>query len=352
MAEVKNDVFTTAIANSASPSFEESYANAAAVPSDAVHEQEFSPVAKEEPLQFVQPPYQPPPLAFQTIPISPSEPKTVPTYTQYTTSLPPSNYDPPQQSPTVPPREPSPPPPRTRACWKLAFWRHFFRVDTNDVLLRVVTALTPIRPPPYLEKKNYSLFSPEAPGAEPQPDQLDAVPLNREPDLYGFVWIGATLWVVMAVVAHVTYAHNCPEGGKTSGRESDCEGGWFGVVGIAFWVIFGYIAVIPTIQWAVLRWKGAPTTLLELLCLYGYAQTPFIAASAICVLPWNAFRWIAVVLAWLWSTLSIVLNLANVWRHCLEQKWALGVAAGVVLCHAGLALSFKLKLFSSLIDLS
>jgi len=58
----------------------------------------------------------------------------------------------------------------------------------------------------------------------------------------------------------------------------------FSKLSVASTLLYGYIAVIPLIGWAVSKWVlAAPFGLIDLVCIYGYALTVLIPAAVICV---------------------------------------------------------------------
>eukprot|EP01006_Ploeotia_vitrea_P060866 TRINITY_DN76746_c0_g1_i1.p1 TRINITY_DN76746_c0_g1~~TRINITY_DN76746_c0_g1_i1.p1 ORF type:complete len:369 (-),score=47.68 TRINITY_DN76746_c0_g1_i1:77-1183(-) len=240
-----------------------------------------------------------------------------------------------------------PPPPATKAFWTLRFWQQFFNVDTKDVANRCLGTVRFWTPPDFLAHKDYSYAAHQAQENNGPSAMLEAPPQphHAEADLYGPFWICATLWIVLAVVANIARTQICDETDPSIKLDKSCEDSWFSVFGVAGGVIYGYGLFVPLALWLIMKWKDVPVGLVDTICLYGYAFTPFCVAAVLCLIPSAAVQWIVSFAACVLSMLYIVANLFGVWKQTLEKKWFLIVVIGAVICHAGLVISFNLVFF-------
>eukprot|EP00667_Euglena_gracilis_P018803 EG_transcript_20030 len=199
--------------------------------------------------------------------------------------------------------------------YSLGFWQSLFDVDTKDVQGRLRSALL-LRPPEYLSAQPY--------GHVPQvPDVEDGAPshtVNRNPDFYGPLWIGATLCLVLVVISHTLNAIQC----ATVQQKKTCTQSWFAPVALGCSLVFGFELLVPVGLWVVMRWKDVPLALMELVCLYGYSFAAFVPATVLWVLPWSWLRWVVFFGAFGLSSANIVRNLLRVWQQHLEPQWLLG----------------------------
>eukprot|EP01012_Entosiphon_sulcatum_P066711 TRINITY_DN96073_c0_g1_i1.p1 TRINITY_DN96073_c0_g1~~TRINITY_DN96073_c0_g1_i1.p1 ORF type:complete len:303 (+),score=39.03 TRINITY_DN96073_c0_g1_i1:26-934(+) len=226
----------------------------------------------------------------------------------------------------------------------IAFWRDLFDVDTEDVVERVMCALKPMSIPPYMRARRYHALA----SVEPTELEDPSFPMpaaSQRADLYGPLWVCTTLWVVVAVVAHLTRVVNCPADQELP----ECHESWAAAAGRSWGVIFGFEFFVPVCLWGFLRIQGAAVDLLDLICLYGYAFSSFILASVVCAVPWFIVQWAAVVCAFCVSTTHIVSNLWAVWRQNLEARCFFTVLAASVTAQLALAISLKWNYFTSFV---
>ncbi|KAJ0763748.1 putative Yip1 domain, protein Yip5/YIPF1/YIPF2 [Helianthus annuus] len=154
----------------------------------------------------------------------------------------------------------------------VAAYRPYFDVDTSDVLERIKDSLLPF---------NGSFNEKTA----------------SNPDLYGPFWICTTLiFVAASIGTFVTYlAH------KLQHKE------WNYDINLVTWsagVFYGYVLVVPLCLYVILKYFSAPSTLVQLFCLYGYSLFVFMRE------PWD-FRSMYQLISpdidlWLWSLILSV----------------------------------------------
>jgi hypothetical protein len=109
--------------------------------------------------------------------------------------------------------------------------------------------------------------------------------------------------------------------------------------------IYSYVFLGSLAVWGVCKYYQAPITLLELICIYGYAMFIFIPISVVCVIPLDGLKWGLSAVAFLCSGLFIVVN---VWPSVSQANRGLAVIlTGVMLaCHLGMTLLFKFFFFT------
>ena len=177
------------------------------------------------------------------------------------------------------------------ACFSVEYYRPYFDVDTEDVLLRLKSAL--------------SLSS----------TFLDVVKEN--PDAYGPWWISTTLIFLMAVTSHMA-------GLMVHGRDYEFD---FQVVSIAACTVYTYVAILGAAIFLGLNyWLKTPLTLLQCFCVVGYSLTIYLPAALLCV--FSILRnWPPLLAAWIFSSLFIVKSLFPIISDHHNQHIALFATA-------------------------
>eukprot|EP01122_Echinamoeba_exundans_P007402 TRINITY_DN2271_c0_g1_i1.p1 TRINITY_DN2271_c0_g1~~TRINITY_DN2271_c0_g1_i1.p1 ORF type:complete len:352 (+),score=86.04 TRINITY_DN2271_c0_g1_i1:150-1205(+) len=191
--------------------------------------------------------------------------------------------------------------------WQLAFYQKMFNVDTVDVLDRIFRACVPFR-------RNFF------PVVKPNPD------------LYGLLWICATLVFIMAAAGNFANFLNAKWNGTLWAYD-------FSKLPYAAGVIYGYNLLIPAGLWGILSWiDDFDISLIQMLCLYGYSMFIFIPSCVLSALPWDISRYLSVGIA---CGISVLHLLFAMWPQLGgRSKWSLFLLIGVAALHAALALSF------------
>lgn len=183
------------------------------------------------------------------------------------------------------------------ACLSVEYYRQYFDVNTEDVLLRLKYAL---------------LFCGGASGQSPF---LDVV--REKPDAYGPWWISTTLIFLMSVTSQVT--------GMLSGTSFNFE-----VVTWAAMTVYSYVGVLAVALWLALNyWLKAPLSLLQCACVVGYSLTVYLPATLLCVLFGFLSYWPPLLAAGLLSSLFIAKALFPLVQHHDNKQLALFAAAGL-----------------------
>eukprot|EP00262_Sarcandra_glabra_P016528 TRINITY_DN5426_c0_g4_i2.p1 TRINITY_DN5426_c0_g4~~TRINITY_DN5426_c0_g4_i2.p1 ORF type:complete len:285 (-),score=27.32 TRINITY_DN5426_c0_g4_i2:183-1037(-) len=194
----------------------------------------------------------------------------------------------------------------------LAAYKPYFDVDTSDVLERIKDSLFPFK----------GSFSEKT---------------ENNPDLYGPFWICTTLiFVAASIGTFVTYfAH------KLQKKEWDYD------INLVTWsagLFYGYVTFVPLGLYIILKYFSAPSSLVQLWCLYGYSLFVFIPASCLSVVPVEVFRWAVAGVAGFMSATFVALNLRTHIKSA-DRSWFL-IVAGIFLLQLALAVILKLYLFT------
>jgi protein YIPF1/2 len=127
--------------------------------------------------------------------------------------------------------------------------------------------------------------------------------------------------------------------------------------------MYSYTFIIPTVLWLVVRYLNISptTTLVQLICLYGYSNITWIPVAILSISPLlgaptasNIIRWIFITLGFAFSGSFIGKNLymvlipresANV---TVNKSAGISVLIGVLLVHTAFALSVKILFFAGI----
>ncbi|CAH2273046.1 YIPF2 isoform X1 [Pelobates cultripes] len=201
--------------------------------------------------------------------------------------------------------------------WTFQYYQDFFDVDTYQVLDRIKASVIP------LPGKNFVRHH-----------------LRNNPDLYGPFWICATLVITLSIMGNLsTFIQMHDRAGYNYNPQ-------FHKVSVAGVIIYSYAWLVPLALWGFLQWrKGVMQgvgsySFLETVCVYGYSLTVYIPTTILCVIPFELFRWILIIVAM--SISGFVLVLAF-WPHIRnDNKMAsLGMVIGMIALHVLMAVGFK-----------
>eukprot|EP01132_Coremiostelium_polycephalum_P002429 gene2429-2999_t len=196
--------------------------------------------------------------------------------------------------------------------WQVQYYGKLFNVDSNEVGLRLIRSMIPIK---------FSFFN----------------LIKENPDLYGPVWVATTLVFVIAVSSNLNEYFNSDH----SAWEVDVKKLVYSAI-----AIYGYSVIIPVVLWGIFKWMKLGIGLLDMLCIYGYTLFIYIPASILCVVPQSLAQWIIVGGACLLSGVFLVTNVFTPLKEDFTKR-------GLIICgvigalHAGLALVFKLYFFAN-----
>lgn len=197
-----------------------------------------------------------------------------------------------------------------------------------------------------------------------KPDFLDrVVGGGGGPDLYGPFWLPTTLAFLSAVLGNLAgwLSWRRAHAGKSSSSDHSA---WFydvDKVGAAAGLLYAYVGLGGAGLWAAAKWgcgvSGDVLSLPGALCVYGYALTLFLPASAVAVIPQDGVRWGVIAAATAGSGAFLVLNVRGALQHSGEEGdggssgsgrralKAAPVLLAMAAAHAGLGLAMKLLIF-------
>lgn len=180
----------------------------------------------------------------------------------------------------------------------------YFDVDTLDVKRRIVLAVNPL--------SNQRLLSNSGPAGTIEDGKI--------PDLWGPVWVYQTLVFAMffsTTVAGMIYNAAFSNGGR---YEYSVE-----LLGAAAGMLAGFTFLVPCGMWLLIQYLNlVPSlTLVQTVCLYGYANAVWVPVILICGSPLVSpylegekgtiiVRWILGGIGFLLSGKFLVTNLKNV----------------------------------------
>ncbi len=181
-----------------------------------------------------------------------------------------------------------------------SFYVACFDVDVGDVVSRVRAALWPFRPPqPFLAL------------------------VAGKPDLYGPVWLAATLVFTIAVGFNMASWLNFVAVSSVAPWEYD-----FKALTKAIVFVFGFTFGAPAAVWLGMGYalpRGVCLGLVTLTCVYGYSIVPFIPAALLCIVPSGALQWLAVAVA---IVISVAFTLQSTYRSMLAAMEAAAAGQG------------------------
>ena len=129
--------------------------------------------------------------------------------------------------------------------------------------------------------------------------------LNRNPDLYGPVWISST--VIFMLTATANFADWLE-------YVSTMRPTWtydFTKMTLGATIIYAYTFGVPLLVYLALRYAGTRVAFTEVICLYGYSLFVYIPASILCIPPAAWLQWLVVSVAALASTAFVVRSLRH-----------------------------------------
>lgn len=192
---------------------------------------------------------------------------------------------------------------------RVATYQPYFNVDTEEVSHRILQSLLLNRGGEFITMTSHN------------------------PDLYGPFWICTTLiFVASACGNFATYLSN--------------HASWQFDISKVNWgagLFYGYAFLLPLVLYFFFKYIGLALGLVQLWCLYGYSLFVFIPASALALIPVGLLKWIIVAAAGLVSTTFVTLNIKT---HLGLSDWSYIVVLGLLVLHAGFALTFKILFFA------
>ncbi|XP_010262637.1 PREDICTED: protein YIPF1 homolog isoform X3 [Nelumbo nucifera] len=168
-----------------------------------------------------------------------------------------------------------------KGLFSISSYTQYFNVDADIVVDRIIGSMNPT---------SGNFF-----------DKIEA-----NPDLYGLIWISATLVFLLASLGNcATYLIHKQTNHSTS---------WsFDVsyVSVAACTVYGYVLVVPTAFYFLLQYLGISASLVRFWCMWGYSLFIFIPTSFLLIIPVELIRWIIIILVSVASACFVTLNLKS-----------------------------------------
>lgn len=194
--------------------------------------------------------------------------------------------------------------------YRLNFYRKYFNVETKEVGARLRRAVFPLRV-----------------------DFLDSV--HSKPDLYGPFWTVTTLVFLVGVCGNIN--------DRISGRVP-ATGSEFEKISAAASFLYTYHSGIPFLLWlyARTRMEKVDVSLIEFICLFGYAHVIYVPVAVLCIIQHEWVRWFGCAVGFAMSTLLLYQSLMPIFR---SNKRHLPILGGVLLAQIGFVAALKLYFF-------
>lgn len=257
----------------------------------------------------------------------------------------------------------------TWKCWTSEFYTQFCDVDTNDVLARMGNVLLPFVPPDFLRERHWSysggMKSSMMPSGLANAAAAYGGTVEKRADLYGPFWISTTLWVLLAVVGNImdklAYNRHVQQYNDNIAKmvNSSVPGQhlytpepptkWvynFQTASVGATVVYFFMVFMSLLVWGLMKWKNVPVGLTDALCLYGYSMFVWILGAILCAVPATAFQWLVCILAGVWSSGYLLLNMWELWKVTLEKPWFIGLVLLVLGTQFALSIGFKMYFFN------
>ncbi|KAM6394834.1 protein YIPF2 [Rhynochetos jubatus] len=206
---------------------------------------------------------------------------------------------------------------RPRSFWTFEYYQGFFDVDTPQVLERIKGSVTPLPGKSFVRHR-----------------------LRNNPDLYGPLWIGATLALALALSGSLSRLTEQP-GTPPFHRSPHLHN-----VTVAATLVYSYVGLVPLALWGFLRARGGAGgySLVETVCAYGYSLSAYVPTAVLWLIPVAWLQWLLLALAVLLSAAVLAITF---WPPARADSWATAVAvvATVTSLHALLAVGCKLYFF-------
>lgn len=240
--------------------------------------------------------------------------------------------------------------PQSGSIFSFQYYMWFFDVDTKDVFGRCLLAVNPFNKAPFLDPE--SVFGEQLENG--RAGETGLIAGGGYPDLYGPFWICTTLIFVLFFASTVVGLLFSFWQQKTYEYRFDLLTGAAGLM-------YSYTFIVPAILWLVIRYfnMSPTTTLIQLICLYGYSNITWIPVAILSISPLlgaptasNIIRWVFITIGFAFSGSFIGKNLYMVLipresaNMGVNKKPALILLVCVLLVHTAFALSVKILFFA------
>lgn len=241
-------------------------------------------------------------------------------------------------------------PPANASFYQLAYYQHYFDVETQQIRSRLLRALLPVLG----TQKFYHEEDPK-------------------PDFYGPFWITTTLVFLLAAAGNLanyiqfivgtrsTFVPsdetNAGGANGTASSSSDLSSQqtldnllvWtsdFQKVSVAASVFYAWITLVPALVYCAFArigaGDGAPQKgLVEIASLFGYSLATLLPVCLVCIPPIQLLRWISITISFAFSSFFLIKNLGA----DVHNKTVFPVIAAIVVLNLGVAVLTKFYFF-------
>lgn len=202
--------------------------------------------------------------------------------------------------------------------WDIKYYQNLFNVDTNQVIQRIIWSFIP------------------RPGRATYIHRL----LRPNPDLYGPIWICATLVFTLAVSSNMAdYLHSI---GRLKPTDVYYD---FRKVSFTATALYCYIFLIPLAIWGMLWYFSfSEYSLLEIISIYGYSLAIYIPIAILWLIKYFWFHFIIILVGFILSTSVLMLTFYPAVRET-RKKIATVILVFILIFHVLLVFGFSVYFF-------
>lgn len=208
-----------------------------------------------------------------------------------------------------------------KPIWSFAYYQQFFDVNTNTVVENLKDSLIPLPS----RHHSHKYFGGRA-------------------DLYGPVWISATLVVVLSVFSNLNTVFNHWSVNSTNYVYT----AQFEQVSIAGTIVYSYSFLVPTLFYGFIRWKsGGPFDFYvsDYISSYGYSMLIFVPMSMMLLVRNDLFNWFLILVSLMVSGGVLMLRIWNTIQH-VPKRITIFIMVMVFVLHLSMLLLIKMYFFS------
>lgn len=215
-------------------------------------------------------------------------------------------------------------PEKRHGAWSFAYYQQLFDVDTSTVTSRIKESVMPF-----------------------PSRHTDSVYIGGKPDLYGPVWISATLVLIIGICSNLNYLFD--HLWKPDKFEYTPQFEQLYIAGI---IIYSYVFLVPLLLYTWTCWKNNNQTDLSathLISCYGYSMASFIPITLILVIRIEALNWLALMIMMGITGTVLVMKLWPKFQS-FHKTVAYTLSAFVFVLHIAVTVLIKLYFFNHSAD--
>ena len=215
-------------------------------------------------------------------------------------------------------------PEKQHGMWSFAYYQQLFDVDTATVTSRIKESVMPF-----------------------PSRHTDSVYIGGKPDLYGPVWISATLVLIIGVCSDLNNVFD------NMLKPNYIYTPHFEQLYIAGIIIFSYVFIIPLLVYTWMCWKNnnssSDLSASHLISSYGYSLSSFVPLPLILLVRSEAFDWIVLLIVMSVTGSVLVMKLWPKFQS-LHKTIVFALAAFIFLLHVAVTVLLKVYFFSHNFD--